>query len=64
MEAYRKLTPISRGKSKAIVESSLQGRRRKFLVACRDIELLACVHFWALEVVDGDDLINDVAPIP
>lgn len=46
MEAYPKTTPISRGKSKATVESSATSKVFEPLRACRDINLLAGLEVW------------------
>jgi hypothetical protein len=46
MEAYPKSTPISRGKSKATVESSATHKEYEPLRACRDIDLLASLEIW------------------
>ena len=64
MEAYRKLTPTSRGKSKATVESLPVETLESSLVACRDIDLLARAEIRALQMVDGDNLINEISSIP
>ncbi len=44
MEAYPNSTPISRGKSKATVESSATQNEFEPLRACRDVDLLASLE--------------------
>jgi len=64
MEVYRKLTPTSRGKSKGLVESSLAETLSDQLMACRDVDPLACAQLWALQMIDRDDLGNEISSIP
>jgi hypothetical protein len=46
MEVYPTSTPISRGKSKATVESLATNEGYEPLWACRDIDLLASLEIW------------------
>ena len=54
MEAYTKTTPISRGKSKARVESSHLIEEPEALWACRDVNLLSGLEFWGFQTIDLD----------
>ena len=58
MEAYTKSTPISRGKSKARVESSHLIDEPEALWACRDVDLLSGLEFWGFQAIDLNDIGN------
>ena len=58
MEAYTKTTPISRGKSKARVESSHLIDEPEALWACRDVDLLSSLEFWGFQTIDLNDIGN------